>query len=87
MPVTEPDDVGAALAKTGSKGKLVGVVGERNESGFALAIRKHLRESTGSAHQSLLYSSTEVRPKSTLNVSKTFLYSTVFRGAMSLSER
>jgi hypothetical protein len=29
------------LAKSGGKGKVLGVVGERNESGFAVAIVAH----------------------------------------------
>jgi hypothetical protein len=38
--VAEPDYVGAGLAKANGKGKLLGV-GERNESGFAVAIVAH----------------------------------------------
>ena len=38
--VAESDDVGAALAKSRSKGKLLGVVGEWDKSGLIIAIRR-----------------------------------------------
>jgi len=37
-PVAETDYVGAALTESGSEGKLLGVVGEGNEPGLAVAI-------------------------------------------------
>ena len=40
-PVAESDDVGAALAKASGKGQLLGVIGERNESGLTVAIVAH----------------------------------------------
>jgi len=40
-PVAESNNVRAAKAKSCGKGKLLGVVGERNESGFPVAIITH----------------------------------------------
>ena len=40
-PVTETDDVGATLAKSGSECELLGVVGKRNKPGFTVAIITH----------------------------------------------
>ena len=39
--VAEPDDVGAGLAQSGGKGELLGVVGERDKPGLAVAIIAH----------------------------------------------
>ena len=39
--MTEPDNVGAGLAKSGGESELFGVIRERNEPGFAVAIVAH----------------------------------------------